>query len=334
MIIKLSTCSPSWNFTLQTPNSYGRWDGVQFFVDRDCPQADVWVVYEAIYSTMTTLCPPSRTLFITGEPPLDMKRYPEKFANQFARVLTSYSIPHKGRIAWQQALPWHYGRNLDTNGNESFVENYNSLMQTDPFPNKERQISTVCSNKNKLPAHKKRDEFVTFLQRSSIDGLDVFGRGRARQVACKRDAIAPYKYHIVLENSVFPDYWTEKLSDAYLGGAYPFYWGCPNLEKYFPGGSFTHINIDRPEEALRTIRETMARNAYEESIPLLRRARELVLNRYNLFPTILSLFRDLPEAETPVPVTIRPAECFSLRGRIRQVRWRIGKFLGKTGPGR
>jgi hypothetical protein len=41
-----------------------------------------------------------------------------------------------------------------------------------------------------------------------------------------------------LENSQSPHYWTEKLTDAYLGWAFPLYVGCPNVGDYFAKESF------------------------------------------------------------------------------------------------
>src|SRR5437667_94736 len=82
--------------------------------------------------------------------------------------------------------------------------------------------------------------------------LDVSGRG-IRAIEDKADGILPYRYHVALENSQFPDYWTEKLADAFLGFAHPLYWGCPNLERYFPAQSFTALNIHDPAQAIAAI---------------------------------------------------------------------------------
>ncbi len=320
MIIRLTTPSASWPLVMQTPGSSGEWDGVSFLVDRTGTlEADAWVAYEELPEEMTTLCPPDRTLLITGEPPM-IKTYRPEYLAQFARVLTCHDIRHRGVIRDQQALPWHYGRLFDASGAERFVECYDSLAAHSPFEGKDRAISLVCSAKRKREGHRKRDEFVSILEQARIPGLDLFGKGREREAPCKRDAIAPYRYHIVLENSERPDYWTEKLADAYLGGALPFYWGCSNIGKYFPAGAFVRIDIERPGEAMRIIRETMDRNAYETARPALVEARNLVLNRYNLFPTIVSLFRGLPSAAGTerIPVTLRPERDFTFKGRVRR----------------
>lgn len=320
MIVRLTTPSASWPLVMQTPGSSGEWDGASFVIDRTGTlEADAWVVYEGFPEETTTICPPDRTLLITGEPPM-IKTYRPEYLAQFARVLTCHDIRHPGAIREQQALPWHYGRFFEASGAERFVECYDSLAAQSPFERKERSVSLVCSAKRKRDGHKKRDHFVSILEQAGIPGLDLFGKGRDRETPCKRDAILPYRYHIVLENSECPDYWTEKLADAYLGGALPFYWGCANIGKYFPAGAFVRIDIERPEDAIRIIRASMEQNAFETALPSLSEARRLVLNRYNLFPTIVSLFRELPPAAGTerVPVTLRPERDFTLKGRIRR----------------
>ncbi|MDI9371019.1 MAG: hypothetical protein GX181_07635 [Synergistaceae bacterium] len=318
MIVKLTAPSPNWPLLLQTPGGEGMWDGVRFTTDPSCDEADAWVVYEGLTRRTTVVCPPSRTILATGEPPM-IKSYPEAFTAQFARVLTCHALSHPGIVARQQALPWHYGREFDVAGGERFVESYDTLAGSSPFEGKTGLISVVCSAKRGREGHRIRDEFVSYLERIQIPGLDIFGTGRQRVAACKRDAIMPYRYHIVMENSVCPHYWTEKLADCYLGGAFPFYWGCPNLEEYFSSGAFAPIDIERPEEAVGVMLEAMESGVFERSAPLLRESRELVLNRYNLFPTLVSMLAEMPESN-PEPVTVRPEESFTLRGRIRRAR--------------
>jgi len=80
-----------------------------------------------------------------------------------------------------------------------------------------------------------------------------FGRG-FQPIDDKMEAILPYRFHLVLENSVLPNYWTEKLADAYLGWAYPVYLGCPNVNEYMPGPALAFINgLDADSVAQRIV---------------------------------------------------------------------------------
>ena len=48
----------------------------------------------------------------------------------------------------------------------------------------------------------------------------------------KKNAIDPYLYSIAIENSSYRHYWTEKISDVFLGYSAPIYYGCKNLDEY------------------------------------------------------------------------------------------------------
>jgi hypothetical protein len=96
-----------------------------------------------------------------------------------------------------------------------------------------------------------------------------------------------------LENSSYCDYWTEKLSDTYLCGSFPIYYGCPNILDYFPEGSIANIDIYNIEDSINTIKSVIESDKYENSRDLLDQSKHLVLNKYNLFPSIAGLIDDL-----------------------------------------
>jgi hypothetical protein len=167
-------------------------------------------------------------------------------------------------------------------------------------------MSVITSSKDFTEGHQKRLNFVRKLKDYFGEDIDVFGRG-IREVDDKWDALSPYKYHIALENSVYPHYWTEKLGDVYLSGAYPIYYGCPNLGDYFPAASYTRINIDNIEGAIRTIEECIRERRYEASLDRIIEARNLVLDHYNLFALITKLVREpLPTKKRIVVVAGQP----------------------------
>ncbi len=49
----------------------------------------------------------------------------------------------------------------------------------------------------------------------------------------KVDALAPYMFHIVIENAPRECYFTEKLLDAIVLRAVPIYWGCKRIGEVF-----------------------------------------------------------------------------------------------------
>ena len=82
---------------------------------------------------------------------------------------------------------------------------------------RDRGDRIILSDKDFSEGHKKRIEFVNKIISLPIsEYIDVYGHG-FKPIPDKWDAIAPYKYHLVLENSVQKDYWSEKLADSFLG---------------------------------------------------------------------------------------------------------------------
>ena len=54
-------------------------------------------------------------------------------------------------------------------------------------------------------------------------------------LAAKRELLAAYKFVIAIENTLVPDYVSEKFFDALAAGAVPIYLGAPNIDEYAPG---------------------------------------------------------------------------------------------------
>ncbi len=290
--VKLSTDFPYEPIIRQTPGRRGIWGDCQFFINSAVTECDYWVIYNGVSQPETAYCPSQNTILITGEPP-SIIDYPDDYTRQFARVVSCHShISHPRLILSQTGLCWHTGRVLvDINNRQSVINrDYDDFKDMHTLP-KSKLMSVITSSKDFTEGHQKRLNFVRRLKDYFGEDIDVFGRG-IREVDDKWDAISPYKYHIALENSAYPHYWTEKLGDVYLSGAYPIYYGCPNLEDYFPAGSYTRINIDDVEGAISVTEACIREQRYEASADKVIEARNLVLDRYNLFALIAELIRE------------------------------------------
>lgn len=289
--VKLSTDFPYEPIIRQTPKSSGRWGDFEFIIDQETSECDYWVVYNDLLQMETAVCPPQNTIFITAEPP-DIRGYKTEFIRQFARVITVHpNLDHPRVTLGQPGLNWHAGRVLTDIQNRRSIVNktYDDFKGMHSF-HKPKLMSLVTSSKAFTPGHRKRLELVDRLKGHFGDRLDVFGKG-IREIGDKWDAIADYKYHIALENSYLPHYWTEKLADSYLGGAYPIYYGCPNLRDYFSPNAFTRIDVNDPSAAIAAIEQLIAGNKYENSLESIMTARNKVLDEYNMFPMIVKLLR-------------------------------------------
>jgi len=326
LTIKVSTSFANWPFLLQTPKGQGIWGDCRFRVDDpSCQTCDAWIVYEDLMHAEEVSCPPERCLFITGEPPFFS--YEKSFLKQFPRILTSHSFDHPGVLQEQQGLPWHIGRVMESDNlrgekqedhfkKDFFRESYDSLTQRE-LPEKPLLLSAICSTKRKTPGQILRLRLVEHLKNRLGDRLELFGKGH-RPIPCKGDAILPAKYHLVLENHDAPHYWSEKLADCYLGWSFPLYWGCSNLEEYFPEKSFLRIPAEDPERACSLIEAFLEEDPFESRIPLIRQSRDLVLHKYNFFALACRLVSSFPRQE-PQKVRLLPRKAF--RGWRRLYRW-------------
>ena len=131
--------------------------------------------------------------------------------------------------------------------------------------------------------HSARIKFLNALINSNISHyIDVFGDGFT-PIPDKWDAIMNYKYHLVIENEIQEDYWSEKLADSFLGFAYPIYSGCPNINKYFDENSMAVIDISNFEISLKKIKDIIDGDLYDRNIRAIEVARNQILNEYNIF---------------------------------------------------
>lgn len=308
--IKLSLPSLDWPILQQTPGSLGIWENCKFFANAEISECDYWVIMDDVQTVEKTICPEGNTLLITGEPP-DIKKYHRKFTDQFGSVLScNPAIKHKNLQLWQQALPWHIGRRQIGHKNIQFTKSYDKLKEIREY-RKDKLISMIVSDKIMSEGHRQRLEFVKFLRKESKIAIDFFGRG-FNEIEDKWDAIYPYQYHIVLENCSYQHYWTEKLTDCFLGGAYPIYFGCPNIHDYFSKASMTTINIFNMQEALAKIEYVIAQHLYEKSVTEIAASKELCLDKYNLFPVICRLANDKTAGnERRQETTIYPEHFFA-----------------------
>jgi len=284
---------PDWNigadFMRRFPGANPVWGRCEFIFDPNCRDYDWLAVYDDLPRDSPTEvlgCPIERTILLTGEPS-SITRYGSRYLNQFGHVLTSQEpglIRHPNLIQRQPGLFWYYGGS-DERGT------YDSLASASP-PEKKHLISCVCSTKAMSHTmHSRRLDFVRRLMKGGLPEIEVWGYGM-RELQNKADAIDPYKYHLAIENHCCAHHWTEKLADAYLGFSLPIYYGCTNLNEYFPEASFVRIDIRDPDAAIATIRRTLAEDPYESRLPAIIEARRRVLEEYATFPQLAGIISE------------------------------------------
>jgi hypothetical protein len=96
---------------------------------------------------------------------------------------------------------------------------------------KTRMLSLIASPKRRTRGHRLRHHVVQWLRDKGI-AAGIYGGGYS-PVDDKAEALAPYRYSVVIENTRQPGYITEKLIDALVLETVPIYWGAPDVGTYF-----------------------------------------------------------------------------------------------------
>lgn len=301
--VKLSTLFPDWPLFNQTPNNHGVWENVKFFIKDELPEYDFWVVLDEVENIEQIICPKNNTLLVTLEPPT-FRTYPNKYINQFYQVVTCHRyFSHKNILFNQQGHPWH------------IKKTYDELIHAHS-PKKTKKLSIIASNKDFSRTHKARYEFALALKKHFKSDIDLFGRG-INDIDDKWDALKDYKYSIAIENLNLDDWLTEKLPDCLLAETFPFYFGCPNIQKYFSQNSYALIDIYDFNKSIKIINEIISNpNHYDLHLQYIREAKKKYLNNLSLFPLLTQMIYKQINSSThktskKILKTIYPARKYS-----------------------
>lgn len=110
---------------------------------------------------------------------------------------------------------------------------------------KRQLVSIIASDKTQTLGHQLRHAII-----SRYPCISPFGP-QYRATQYKEDALIDFMFSIVVENSKFDDYFTEKLIDCFAVGTIPIYWGTKNIERYFDaGGIFTFNDLDELDKII------------------------------------------------------------------------------------
>lgn len=134
-------------------------------------------------------------------------------------------------------------RSLITNDRIIFTPNGSNLPWVDELQYGIREKTKLCSilasPKNYTTGHHIRHNIAEKYK----DDIDVFGGvGGSNRVGItdlktawhdKAEALNDYMFSFTIENASYETYYTEKLTDCFVTGTVPIYWGSPDIEKHF-----------------------------------------------------------------------------------------------------
>lgn len=240
------------------------WDEFAFSAD-GLPECDALLVFNNPSQRINTICFPETVIAFMMEPGVPSENpWMFKGLEQYASVYSplknsSNTVPSHGFLGWHVLPNW-------------------SELSRLAVPEKKATMSCIASKLQQFKGHRLRYNFINTLQKE-IPSIDYFGKG-SNYIVDKMDGLLPYRYSIAIENTSEPYYFTEKITDCFLAYTVPVYYGCKNIDKYFPEKSFICIDIEDPVKATEKIREVMENDDWQQRVSALQEARELVLNKY------------------------------------------------------
>jgi hypothetical protein len=269
------------DYRMQTPGRLGVWDnliGVQNIVEADylliqdeCPDLELIQNFS-----------PDKILYVSREATVNyLKRENTKGYLVFSFWDNSGYLP----------VRWAYKSESDSANSGSVYSgvelDYDQLSKLE-VPNKKFLLCSVLSNKSDTKGHRIRKKFVQDFMRENE--IDVYGSASFANKkfigGSKFETLLKYKYCLAFDNQDnLSDFVGTQFTDAILAWTVPIFWGGADLSKYYPKGSYLQFDA-RNRRSKREIAEFLKRDDFSSRLPALFEARELLLNQYNLWPTI------------------------------------------------
>lgn len=223
------------------------------------------------------------------------KAYPyadRVFGSWYRQKNERYEGALRRLIRTQSSVLW------SCNGENDKGYDYYKNLQSIEKPVTLTAITSIKGKKRDSYGKKHKLEFLHDLKwRLKKEGIDLKIKSKVKQAD---EVLIPSKYTICLEDSFEPHYFSEKLTDAFLCNSMPIYFGAPNIFEYFPKSSLVLLEDLDVENATGIIKYTISNNLYEKHKNSMATAKNMVLNRYNLFMTIVEKIAEYDLSNKPV----------------------------------
>lgn len=284
MLIKIERYFSYPDLKRQTPNNSMKWGDFTFTED-DVEECDFLIILEYPKKDFSIKVDKNNIIHLCLEPANEVSKY-RQYANKNVKWIFNQLDIKKNNILSHGALPWHIDKDFD------FLQD----LKVESL-HKENKIVWVTSNQRSSRGHNKRMDFLDRIKDLSF--VHLYGRG-IKPVDDKWDVLNTSKYAISYENFQSDYNWTEKITDCFLSYTMPLYFGCNRIEDFFPKGSF--IQIDPNDKHIDLfLKEIVNSNKWEENLDAITKARNLILNEYQLFPFIVNQIKTL-ELEKSEPL--------------------------------
>lgn len=270
--------------------------------------------YHVVYGIRDPIIVPndwSRVVFVASEPP-EIREYNLKALSRFGMVVGPL-FPGVKDLPNYRALsavaPWWVGVNSSTEDHYETHSGYPSLSREQllsmPAPRHDA-LSVIVSRKTRTPLQEQRLRLVDYLV-AKLPGVEVFGVG-ASPLADKASVLSRFRYHLAVENSVHPRYWTEKLADPVLLRNFVFYGGSPSYRDDLGAPGISLIDPFNPEACYRSVCEAMESDFHGKNSEGLTANRDCVLNEMSFHRQLSAILLKWEPRAARTARTVIPAQ--------------------------
>ena len=249
-------------FKRQTPDCAGKWEDMVAVGSQE--DADYVIVQDGSTESIKDI----RKVIFFGREPRHVKLH------DWSKENCHRSYHHEFGNCWLP-VTWWVGASYNELKNNSFE--------------KSKNFSIIDSGKRSLQGHINRVNLIESYLAKYRSSVDLLGK-MSDKVLPPRDKILglqDYRYTLSVENGSTDFYFSEKITDAILCDTMPIYWGCKKIDKFLPTGSYHLIDI-YDKHAIDKIYEIINSDYREQNLDALKEAKELILDKYNIWPTIKS----------------------------------------------
>ena len=258
-------------FIHQSPNRKGEWDDIKAVTNKK--DADYIIVQDNTSETVDY----KKVIFFGREPSYIQGINPKWLNNKCFRF-----FHHSKNNSW---MPQTWWLGLD----------YSTLMEMEDFK-KTKNLSVIESGKRMAVGHIKRNDILQQIIKKYPNDIEVYGKiCRSKKNIKPFKTILPhrqkekglleYRYNLAIENGSTDFYFSEKIVDPLLCWTMPIYWGCKKIDKFLPKESYIQLEMGK-KGIVEEIIEISKSDIRETNIEYIKEAREVILNKYNLWPSI------------------------------------------------
>jgi hypothetical protein len=259
----------------------GKWNNI--ILDPSSTSPDYYLVLNSTHESFN----PSKTIWFCMEP--KMETHPAW--KDFCELMNKNNVLYNGSHSLQMNnVEWH------------LTKSYNELLTYKVDKKYDKVLSVVVSDRCVDEGHKLRLDFISDLDKRKDLGFDVHIYGKCASLnfknykgelpkASKDNGIFPYKYHFNAENHSYDNYVTEKFTDGIVGETVFFYWGCPNVDKYYDKDSFIRLSLRKEdrEQDIEKVKNAIINDQWSKHIDIIRKEKMKMVKVYNMFPRIESI---------------------------------------------